>query len=219
MKNKKGFTLIELLAVIVVLAIIALITIPQVLGMTDKAKESANLRSVEGHIENMNNSIASLVFESGIRDGIYTFDEFNFSTFPKKDHIRCEKYEVKKSTIVKAVNCLINDKKYCYDNEGISCEGKYDSGTIGTVTWDFDYNTKTLNISGSGAMEHYTEENLAPWNKYKNDIKKIVIGENITRLGKYAFYDLVNVEEIRIDSKTLSDLAKETVDGANYGSM
>ena len=115
MKNKKGFTLIELLAVIVVLAIIALITIPQVLGMTDKAKESANLRSVEGHIENMNNSIASLVFESGVRDGIYTFDEFNFSTFPKKDHIRCEKYEVKKSTIVKAVNCLINDKKYCYE--------------------------------------------------------------------------------------------------------
>ena len=47
--NMKGFTLIELLAVIVILAIIALITTPIVLGIINDAKEAANLRSVEAY--------------------------------------------------------------------------------------------------------------------------------------------------------------------------
>ena len=37
--NKKGFTLIELLAVIVILAIIALITAPIILGVIENAKK------------------------------------------------------------------------------------------------------------------------------------------------------------------------------------
>ena len=42
MKNKKGFTLIELLAVIVILAIIALIATPIVLGIINDSKESSS---------------------------------------------------------------------------------------------------------------------------------------------------------------------------------
>lgn len=45
--NKKGFTLIELLAVIVILAIIALIATPIILGIINDAKEDAAQRSVE----------------------------------------------------------------------------------------------------------------------------------------------------------------------------
>lgn len=40
--NNKGFTLIELLAVIVILAIIALIATPIVLGIINDSKESSN---------------------------------------------------------------------------------------------------------------------------------------------------------------------------------
>lgn len=40
--NKKGFTLIELLAVIVILAIIALIATPIVLGIIEDSKNSSN---------------------------------------------------------------------------------------------------------------------------------------------------------------------------------
>ncbi|MBR3523333.1 MAG: type II secretion system protein [Bacilli bacterium] len=47
--NQKGFTLIELLAVIVILAVIALITTPIVLGIINDAKEASNLRSVEAY--------------------------------------------------------------------------------------------------------------------------------------------------------------------------
>ena len=41
--NRKGFTLVELLAVIVILAIIALIATPTILGVIEKAILAANL--------------------------------------------------------------------------------------------------------------------------------------------------------------------------------
>ena len=47
MKSKKGFTLIELLAVIVILAIIALIATPIVLGIIEDARNNAKKRSAE----------------------------------------------------------------------------------------------------------------------------------------------------------------------------
>lgn len=49
--NKKGFTLIELLAVIVILAIIALIATPMILGVIDKAKKGAVESSALGYID------------------------------------------------------------------------------------------------------------------------------------------------------------------------
>ena len=44
---KKGFTLIELLAVIVILAIIALIATPIILGIINYARKESNERSAE----------------------------------------------------------------------------------------------------------------------------------------------------------------------------
>lgn len=49
MKNKKGFTLTELLAVLVLLAIIALIVVPIVLGDIYKSRENAHKRSIENY--------------------------------------------------------------------------------------------------------------------------------------------------------------------------
>lgn len=46
--NKKGFTLIELLAVIIILAIISLIVVPQILKVIDSSKESSYRSSVDG---------------------------------------------------------------------------------------------------------------------------------------------------------------------------
>ena len=57
MKNK-GFTLIELLAVIVILAIIALIATPIILGIITDARKQANMRSAELYIVAVKQSIA-----------------------------------------------------------------------------------------------------------------------------------------------------------------
>ena len=50
MKNK-GFTLIELLAVIVILAIIALIATPTILGVVETARKGAAESSVLGYVD------------------------------------------------------------------------------------------------------------------------------------------------------------------------
>ena len=51
MKNKKGFTLIELLAVIVILAIIALISVPMVLKYIQNAKEQSGEQSIKAFVK------------------------------------------------------------------------------------------------------------------------------------------------------------------------
>lgn len=52
---KKGFTLIELLAVIVILAIIALIATPMILGVIDTARKGAAESSAYGYLEAIEN--------------------------------------------------------------------------------------------------------------------------------------------------------------------
>ena len=56
--SKKGFTLIELLAVIVILAIIALIATPIILGIIKDTKKEADQRSVEMYEKALKNAIA-----------------------------------------------------------------------------------------------------------------------------------------------------------------
>ena len=52
--KKKGFTLMELLAVIVILSVITLITVPMVTSVIEESKKKALLSSVQGLIESAN---------------------------------------------------------------------------------------------------------------------------------------------------------------------
>ena len=65
MKRKNGFTLIELLAVIVILAIIALIATPIMLGIVEDAKRDAFLRSVELVVSSTDIDVMSKLTDSG----------------------------------------------------------------------------------------------------------------------------------------------------------
>ena len=73
MKNK-GFTLIELLAVIVILAIIALIATPMILGVIDTAKRGSAESSALGYVEAVEKSSLIAVIDEGnaFADGEYT---------------------------------------------------------------------------------------------------------------------------------------------------
>lgn len=62
--NKKGFTLIELLAVIVILAIIALISTPIIIGVIDKARVKSAENSAYGIID-----AARLAYTESIMSG------------------------------------------------------------------------------------------------------------------------------------------------------
>ncbi len=64
MRNKKGFTLIELLAVIVILAIIALIATPIVLGIIENARNNAKNRSAELVIQSVELAYSTAFMEN-----------------------------------------------------------------------------------------------------------------------------------------------------------
>ena len=71
--RRKGFTLIELLAVIVVLAIIALIATPTILGVIEKARKGASEQSALGYIDAIEKQVAinQVKNENLINDGTY----------------------------------------------------------------------------------------------------------------------------------------------------
>ena len=62
--NKKGFTLIELLAVIVILAIIALIATPIILGIIDDARKEAKQRTAELVVKGVELAYTSYLFDT-----------------------------------------------------------------------------------------------------------------------------------------------------------
>lgn len=76
------------------------------------------------------------------------------------------------------------------------CIGASAAGTSGkcgpSACWSFDSSTGTLTISGSGAMSDYVfewgESDPRPWSAYLSEIKTVVIGDSITKIGKKAFY-------------------------------
>ena len=121
MKNK-GFTLIELLAVIVILSVITLITMPMITNVIEESKKKALASSVEGLVESAN----LYAIEN---DGVY---EFLFDKEHKGSTKKGESLDYRgtidgegKLYLDKEGNvsvCISNDNYYVYKN--------YNSGII-----------------------------------------------------------------------------------------
>ena len=86
---KKGFTLIELLAVIVILAIIALIATPIILGIINDARESAKTRSAELVYTGVEYAYITSMYQISNASGNITmqniYDNFSVENTEKKD--------------------------------------------------------------------------------------------------------------------------------------
>ena len=121
--KKKGFTLIELLAVIVILSVITLITIPMITNVIEESKKKALVSSVQGILDSTD------YFTMSHETGVY---EFLFDKEHQGSTIKGESLEYKgningegKLYLDKEVNtsiCISNDKYYAYKN--------YNSGII-----------------------------------------------------------------------------------------
>lgn len=70
---KNGFTLVELLAVLIILAVISLISVPVITDVIDNSKKNSIRASVEHYIDAINAEIANqeLVGEYEVLDGVY----------------------------------------------------------------------------------------------------------------------------------------------------
>ena len=73
-----------------------------------------------------------------------------------------------------------------------------DSGSCGdNLKWEFTSSDSTLTISGTGEMKDYGPEER-PWRHYIYKINKIILPEGLSKIGTWAFYDVVNLKEITI---------------------
>lgn len=133
--NRKGFTLIELIAVIVILGIILVVTVPNLLSVYDDSK----LKTEELFLNNLSKSIDSYV--SLNPDKL----DFNFTSFhaikeeQEEQEEQEETVEVYKATIT--VQDIINDgliKEEDYRNAGNKDQTCRSSGEI-EVYRDSDY--------------------------------------------------------------------------------
>ena len=77
MKEKNGFTLIELLAIIIILGIIAVITVPIILNVLEDSKKGVAVDSAHGYVESVNKLYVSRSLNdmSDIDDGTYTVSQ------------------------------------------------------------------------------------------------------------------------------------------------
>jgi hypothetical protein len=71
------------------------------------------------------------------------------------------------------------------------------SGTCGNnLTWNFNEETYTLTISGTGAMNNYDYANC-PWKDYRKAIQTVIVETGVTSVGEYAFYNCSNLSDIK----------------------
>ena len=74
------------------------------------------------------------------------------------------------------------------------------------LTWSFDENTGTLTISGTGDMWDYDYLNgYAPlWGRYGDAIKRVVIENGVTSIGKDAFFNCEGLMTVEIPDSVTS---------------
>ena len=81
------------------------------------------------------------------------------------------------------------------------------AGTCGeNLTWQFDPNTNTLTIAGSGAM---SDDNYAyvgqPWSRFEDQITTVVLSDELTALSAHVFEGHRNLRTVRL-SKSLTGI-------------
>ena len=94
------------------------------------------------------------------------------------------------------------------------------------LTWNYNESTQTLTIDGTGNMIPFSRSfyedvsrTYAPWGKYYDSIKTVIIGDNVFNIGADAFYGCYKMESVtigksvtRIDSNAFHDCASlETI--------
>ena len=99
-----------------------------------------------------------------------------------------------------------------YRNGGANYHAKLiyaPSGNCGTtghesdVTWSLN-SGGVLTISGSGAMANYGNSEEVPWYPIKDYITSVVIGEGVTSIGDFAFYECEYLASVSIPASVTS---------------
>ncbi len=193
--KKKGFTLIELLAVIVILAVVALISMPLVLNTIDKAKRGAAEESANSYVSAIETAIVSDMMNSNYN---YTPEQTFILSDNGKKIVNGEKeleinikgtYPTSGSIVIKNAIVVSAELKISgYDinyKAELSTYTKYENGTA--IYYNPETNTKcssseAVSTTGvkSGCMKWYTFND----NKSSGTVN-MILDHNTTALVAY----------------------------------
>ncbi len=72
----------------------------------------------------------------------------------------------------------------------------------GEVVWNYDASSKTLTISGTGAMDDYSPADDQPWKDFRDEIESVVIKKGVTSIGNFAFAECTNLESVKYEAES-----------------
>ena len=97
--------------------------------------------------------------------------------------------------VINGETCLFENGKY------ISCSTAsiMDAGWESTTVTYIVYSDGSMILGGEGETYKYTSRAQLPWYKFRNDIRSIFIGKDITSLGHYALADIYYAKSITFE--------------------
>ena len=100
-------------------------------------------------------------------------------------------------SVLLSVFMLLLSLSVCFVSFAADASGGCGSG----LTWTYSEASKTLTISGNGAMNDYTKKNYfketsAPWFSKATEITRIIVENGVTKIGNQAFRYFKNLTKI-----------------------
>ena len=84
------------------------------------------------------------------------------------------------------------------------------------VAWNYDASSKTLTISGSGAMADYSSADDQPWKDFRDEIESLVIKKDVTSIGSFAFTGCTALESVTyVAGTTLKNIGASAFAGCS----
>ena len=82
----------------------------------------------------------------------------------------------------------------------VSAASNLEGSCGANLKWSYDSGTKTLTITGAGAMDNYYSNRKVPWRSIREEVEHISFPNGLTSIGDYAFYGFTNLKELNIPS-------------------
>ena len=189
--RKNAFTLIELLAVIVILAIIALIATPIILGIIKDAKENTNKISVEMYADSIKNAL--LNYE--LKENKQTTSFEDIKEYIEYDgNVICDIIQIYEDGNVYLNGCIINNdnsRGYIYGEQHLASE-----------------NVRAVTESKTAKIPEINEDgNIVVGSEFKIKVSNNIKDEN-GEIIEYTFFVLSNSE----DGKYVNLIAEQNID-------
>ncbi|SFO46276.1 leucine-rich repeat domain-containing protein [Prevotella sp. tf2-5] len=106
----------------------------------------------------------------------------------------CDDFKYNGSTIIKVADAAPWIAKFTDVVNGTFSDKPYVP-----LTWNYDAGTKTLTFSGT-MIPSYNDPDERPWIAYVAEVENIVIEDDVTSIGNYAFYDCTGMTTVTIGS-------------------